>query len=183
MKRPVLTILLVLAVVAAALRYYGNHGGRLPTWLGWMAATRADAAVDAHPAPAWKLPDVNGQIVDFSQFKGKVVVLDFWATWCGPCRSEIPGYVKLQDKYRDKGVAVVGVSLDQQGPDVVKKFMAEQHMNYTVVMGDEAITQAFGGIDSIPTTFIIDRAGNVRDKKVGAMETDEFEKKLTPYLD
>jgi thiol-disulfide isomerase/thioredoxin len=121
-------------------------------------------------------------LVNFSSFKGKVVVLDFWATWCGPCRSEIPGYGKLQKKYKDKGLVIIGVSLDQAGPDVVKKFIDHFHMNYQVVMGDDAVVEAFGGVEGIPTTFIIDRTGKIRDKKVGAMETAEYEKVLRRYL-
>jgi peroxiredoxin len=134
------------------------------------------------PAPGWELKDVDGKRVDFSQFKGKVVVLDFWATWCVPCRSEIPGYGKLQEKYRDKGLVIIGVSLDQEGPGAVKKFIGDFHMNYRVVMGDDAVVEAFGGVDGIPTTFIIDRNGKIRDKKVGAMETGAYEKVLLPYL-
>ncbi|MDE3084166.1 MAG: TlpA family protein disulfide reductase [Verrucomicrobiota bacterium] len=179
-SRPFATLFIVLAVAAAAGWYYRNHD---KLWGAAPVASSPPAASDARLAPSWKLRDVDGKTVDSAQFKGKVVVLDFWATWCPPCRSEIPGYIKLQEKYRGKGLAVVGVSLDQQGPEVVKKFMAEQHMNYTVVMGDEAVTRAFGGIDAIPTTFIIDRSGNIRHKKVGAMETADFEKMLAPYLD
>jgi thiol-disulfide isomerase/thioredoxin len=147
----------------------------------FFSPVRADPVTPA-PAPGWELKDVDGKPVNFSRFKGKVVVLDFWATWCGPCRSEIPGYVKLQEKYQDQGLVVIGVSLDQEGPDVVKKFIGDFHMNYQVVMGDDAVVQAFGGVDGIPTTFIIDRTGKIRDKKVGAMETAEYEKVLLPYL-
>jgi thiol-disulfide isomerase/thioredoxin len=134
------------------------------------------------PAPGWVLKDVDGKPVNFSQFKGKVVVLDFWATWCPPCRAEIPGYVKLQEKYKDKGLVIIGVSVDQDGPAVVKKFTNDFHMNYSVVLADDAVVQAFGGIDAIPTTFIIDRDGKIRDKKVGEMETDEYEKVIQKYL-
>jgi thiol-disulfide isomerase/thioredoxin len=142
---------------------------------------RADP-VTPTPAPGWELKDVDGKPVNFSQFKGKVVVLDFWATWCGPCRSEIPGYGKLQEKYKDKGLVIIGVSLDQEGPAVVKKFIGDFHMNYQVVMGDDAVVEAFGGVDGIPTTFIIDRTGKICDKKVGAMVTAEYEKVLLQYL-
>ncbi|HXA15041.1 MAG TPA: TlpA disulfide reductase family protein [Opitutaceae bacterium] len=134
------------------------------------------------PAPGWELKDVEGKPVNFSQFKGKVVVLDFWATWCPPCRSEIPGYVKLQEKYKDQGLVIIGVSLDQEGPAVVKKFMADLHVNYQIVMGDDTVVQALGGVDAIPTTFIIDRDGKIRDKKIGAMETGEYEKVIQHYL-
>jgi thiol-disulfide isomerase/thioredoxin len=134
------------------------------------------------PAPVWKLKDVEGNLVSSEQFKGKVVVVDFWATWCPPCRAEIPGYVKLQEKYGKDGLVVVGISLDQQGPGIVKEFMAKNKMNYPVVMGDEAVAQSFGGIEAIPTTFIIDRAGNIRDKKIGGEEAAVFEKRLLGLL-
>ena len=135
------------------------------------------------PAPAWSLKDVHGQPVTSEQFKGKVVVLDFWATWCGPCRQEIPGYVDLQRKYGKDGFVVVGVSLDQAGPKVVEDFVKKFAVNYQMVMGDEAIQTAFGGMDAIPTTFLIDRAGQVRDRKVGAEPAEEYEKKVKALLD
>ena len=134
------------------------------------------------PAPAWQLKDVNGTVVSFDQFKGKVVVLDFWATWCAPCRSEIPGYVALQEKYARAGLVMVGVSLDREGPEVVKKFMTDQKINYQIVLGDEKIVEAFGGVEAIPTTFIIDRQGTIRYRKVGAMPAGEFEAVVTPFL-
>ena len=146
---------------------------------------RLRAADDFKPVPAhaWKLNDVDGKAVSFEQFKGKVVVLDFWATWCGPCRSEIPGYVELQKKHGPAGLAVVGVSLDQGGPEVVKKFIAAQKINYQIVMGDEQIAAAFGGVEAIPTTFIIDRKGTIRYRKMGAMPEEEFEAVLKPFLE
>jgi peroxiredoxin len=134
------------------------------------------------PAPAWQLKDVNGTVVSFDQFKGKVVVLDFWATWCAPCRSEIPGYIALQEKYAKAGLVMVGVSLDREGPEVVKKFMTDQKINYQIVLGDEKIAEAFGGVEAIPTTFIIDRQGTIRYRKVGAMPAGEFEAVVAPFL-
>ena len=134
------------------------------------------------PAPAWTLKDVNGADVKLDQFKGKVVVLDFWATWCGPCRSEIPGYIKLQKKYAGDGLVIVGVATNDGGPDVVKSFMKKEGMNYQVVIGDDDIDAAYGGIEAIPTTFIIDRTGKIVDRKVGAMSTAEYEKTILSYL-
>ena len=145
---------------------------------------KGDLAAPAPPktAPAWKLKDLDGRLVSSDQFKGKIVVIDFWATWCPPCRAEIPGYVALQEKYGKDGLAMVGISLDSQGPEEVKQFVAKNHMNYTVVMGDESVVAAFGGVEAIPTTFIVDRQGNIRDQKVGAEELAAFEQRLRPWL-
>lgn len=150
--------------------------------LAAAAFARAEP-VPPTPAPSWTLPDVDGHSVSSDQFKGKVVVVDFWATWCGPCRHEIPGYIELQKKYGKDGLVIVGVSLDRQGAKVVKPFVEKEGMNYPVVIGDESTVEAFGGFNAIPTTFIIDRDGNIRDKKTGTEETASYEKRLKTYLD
>jgi thiol-disulfide isomerase/thioredoxin len=134
------------------------------------------------PAPAWKLKDVEGNPVTSDQFKGKVVVLDFWATWCPPCKAEIPGYIELQKKYAAEGLVFVGVSVDEDGPEVVKKFIKEHGINYPVVMFSEGVVNAYGPIEGYPTTFIIDRDGKIRDKKLGARPTAEFEKEILAVL-
>ena len=155
------------------------------------AKPRAVAAASVAPAaalpklgkaPAWELKDINGTVVRSTQFAGKVVVVDFWATWCPPCRAEIPGYVELQKKYGKDGFVIVGVSLDQAGPDIVKAFAAKNAVNYALVMGDDAVVGAFGGVEAIPTTFLIDRNGQIRDRKTGSEETAEYEKKVVAVL-
>jgi thiol-disulfide isomerase/thioredoxin len=129
----------------------------------FLGGALTHAADSKKAAPEWQLSDVDGKAVKLSDFKGKVVILDFWATWCPPCRAEIPGFVAIQKKYADKGFTMIGVSLDQQGPSVVKSFMHSFGMNYPVVMGNPKIVVDYGGITAIPTTFVIDRRRQRRD--------------------
>jgi len=149
-----------------------------------QTSTPAPAAPAGPVAPAWKLQDVNGKVVSSDQFKGKVVVVDFWATWCPPCRAEIPGYIALQKKYAGEGLVIVGISVDSDAnaPQTVKAFMAKLGVNYPVVLADDEVQAAFGGMEYIPTTFIIDREGRIRDKKVGVEAVEAYEAKLLKYL-
>jgi len=150
--------------------------------VAFAAVNSRAEAVPPTPAPAWKLKDVDGKVVSSTDFKGKVVVIDFWATWCPPCREEIPGYIALQKKYGKDGLVIIGVSLDQKGPAVVKPFMAKMGINYPIVMADDETAGLFGGVASTPTTFIIDRAGIIRDRKMGAEPTESFEKRLVAIM-
>lgn len=146
------------------------------------ASSSASTLPVVGPAPAWQLTDLSGKEIGRDALKGKVVVVDFWATWCPPCVHEIPGYVALQKKYADRGLVIVGLSVDQKGAAIVSPFAKKYEINYPLALADETTVKAFGGIEGIPTTFLIDREGNIRHKKVGAMEADDYEKLVAPLL-
>ena len=131
---------------------------------------------DRHVAPDFALKDANGATVHLSDYKGKVVLLDFWATWCGPCKVEIPWFIQFEQKYKDKGFAVLGVSMDEDGWSAVKPFIEEHKMNYRVALGNDRVSDLYGGIDSMPTTLLIDRSGRIAKVHIG-LETgrDGFE--------
>jgi peroxiredoxin len=132
--------------------------------------------------PEWSLKDVEGKTVRAADFKGKVVILDFWATWCGPCRAEIPGFIALQKQYKKRGLVVVGLSVDEDGADVVKPFVQKLGMNYPVVLAEKKTQEAFGGIEAVPTTFLIDREGRIVKEHMGFADKDEFENEIKPLL-
>ncbi len=127
--------------------------------------------------------DMNGAAVNLASLKGKVILLDFWATWCGPCKVEIPGFVELQQKYRDKGLVVVGVSVDDS-VDKLKAFAAQYKMNYPVLVGQDRqdVQEAFGPIWGLPTTYIIGRGGNICKKHMGLGSKEQFEKEILGLL-
>jgi thiol-disulfide isomerase/thioredoxin len=141
-----------------------------------------DSETAVAPAPQWELTNVEGKLVKLSDFHGKVVILDFWATWCGPCRVEIPHFVELQKQYGDKGLTVIGVSLDEQGPEVVKKFIKRLGVNYPIVIGNQKAVEAYGGIDALPTTFVIDRQGRIVSEHIGYDDKTAFEKEIQSLL-
>lgn len=156
------------------------------------AAEAAEAAdldtsvCDAEQEPAkldFKIKDMNGESVNLSAYKGKVIVLDFWATWCGPCKIEIPGFVELQDKYRDDGLVVLGLSVDDP-IEKLKPFADEFEMNYPVLvgLGRNDVQDAFGPIWGIPTTVMIGRDGNICKKHVGMGSKEDFETVIKALL-
>ena len=135
-----------------------------------------------NPAPAFTLQDLNGKDVSLADFRGKVVIIDFWATWCPPCVKEIPHFIELYEQYKDKGLAMLGISLDREGAGVVKAFVQKYQIKYPIMMTDGKVDKAFGPITSIPTTFLINSAGNITKKYVGYNSKAVFEADIKKLL-
>jgi peroxiredoxin len=130
---------------------------------GCTLPSKSPSGSSGQPAPAFSLPNLDGKQVSLNDFANKVVVVDFWATWCGPCRQEIPHLNKLYENYRGKGFEIVGISMDTDGTESVKKFAKEFRMEYTIVMGNDNVAQDYG-LTGYPTTFILDRKGKIVKK-------------------
>ena len=139
-------------------------------------------ALAADPAPNFKLSTMDGKTIELKQLVGKAVVVNFWATWCGPCRREIPSMIKIYEKYKARGLEIVGISLDRGGWNDLKPFLAKTPIAYPIVLGGEPEAKAYGGIEGIPTTFFVDRKGNIVSKTVGSMQEADFEKAVKSIL-
>ena len=164
------TILLSAAVISAA--------------MALAACQQSTAAVSSSmgKAPDFTLPDLDGKPFSLSSTAGKVVLIDFWATWCPPCRMGVPELQELYDRYKAKGLVIVGVSLDQGGAADVRPFVKANDVTYPVVIGDQRVANLYGGIRGIPTMFVVDRAGNVVKKLVGYQQKSVLEAAVKELL-
>ena len=126
-------------------------------------------------APDFTLVDSKGASIKLSDYKGKVVLLDFWATWCHGCKTEIPWYMEFQQTYRDKGLSVIGVAMDEDGWKSVKPYIEQTKINYTIVVGNEELAKKYGA-DSLPVTLLIDRDGKIAESHSGMVDKAAFEK-------
>ena len=181
-KHPVKTAKILvgalLAIVLVAGLYLVNR-----YWIAPALKSSSKPSANRPLAPDFSLTDLNGRRLTLSEHKGKVILLDFWATWCAPCIIEIPGFVKLQERYRDQGFVAIGISMDDQGElEAVREFYRNYRMNYPVAVGDGKTSELFGGILGLPTTFLIGRDGRIYAKHVGATEMAVFEEEIKELL-
>ncbi|MFL6227597.1 MAG: TlpA family protein disulfide reductase [Pyrinomonadaceae bacterium] len=146
-----------------------------------LAAPRA-TTTQPRQAPALALKDLRGRAVRLSDYRGKIVLLNFWATWCAPCRAEVPDLVKLQRDYGAQGLQVVGVTYPPESRAAVRRFARRYKINYPVCVGTRASKARFVESETLPFTVVIDRAGRVRELIEGVLLPDEFEEKIRPLL-
>jgi peroxiredoxin len=162
------------AVLVCAISGCQNHSATV------KAAVKAEK--ERKPAPDFALKDVTGKMVKMSDYRGKVVLLNFWATWCGPCKIEIPWFMDFEQTYKDKNFAVLGVSLDEDGWDAVKPYIEQKKINYRVVIGTEQVAELYGSVDSLPTTFMIDREGRVAAIHIGLVSKSDYQHDIQELL-
>ena len=175
-----LTVGLLLVAVVLVITWV-RRGDRPGTTGAGGSAQQQNLEV-GKPAPDFALKGLNGQTVHLSDLKGKVVIVDFWATWCQPCVIMIPWFIQFRNQYGPRGLEIVGVAMDEEGLSVVKPYAEKMKMNYHVVLGSEEVANSWGGIFGLPTTFIIDREGRIRNRHLGLVGRDVFEKDLRDLL-
>jgi peroxiredoxin len=170
------TISAVVALAAALFVVCALSPAKVPA-----APTPAGVADARRAAPNFSLDDAKGATVKLSDYKGKVVLLDFWATWCYGCGLEIPWFIDYQNKYKDSGLAVIGVSMDDDGWKVVKPFIEEKKMNYAVVLGNADLAKLYN-VDNMPVTVLIDREGKIAESYFGIVDRAACEAKIQSLL-
>ena len=185
MKRVLLIIGTVVVLIGAT--FYADRATRLKP-RNSVGTVRADADP---PEPAVTFKDLNGQDFPLSQYKGKVVLVNFWATWCEPCQVEIPWLIEMQQKYSSKGFTILGVDVDDEGNNVVSAYTAKERfnvngqqlpMNYPILRGNDAVADKFGGLLGYPTSFLISRDGRIVKKTQGLIDYEEITKAIESQL-
>jgi thiol-disulfide isomerase/thioredoxin len=189
MKKSVWIVIAILAVIVVA-AHYADKATRLPHNTASASLSKGDAP-EAKLAPDVTLKNLDGKDVSVAQFKGKVVLVNFWATWCEPCKVEIPWLIEMQQKYEAKGFTVLGVAMDDEGRSVVAPFVEKEHfdldhgqsqMNYPIVIGNDDAADKFGGLLGYPTSLLIGRDGQILKRITGIINTDEISKIIESQL-
>jgi thiol-disulfide isomerase/thioredoxin len=160
----------------------GKQEARQEASPGGSVNNATQTAADGSGSVSFSLADIDGNTVSLADYKGKVVLVDFWATWCGPCRQAVPHLKKLYEENRGKGFEILAIAMDEDGQKVVPPFVEDNRINYTVLLGTPEVESEFGGLVGYPTTFLIDREGKIVDKTLGYRPKEYFEEKLKPLL-
>ena len=179
MKRNIV-IFLVLIVVITAMLVFGRKRNSASAKGAGDKIT--EGAFKGKPAPDFALQTLDGQTLKLSDLRGKAVVLNFWATWCSPCKAEMPWFVDFQKQYSAQGLQIVGVAMDDSAKDDIEKFAKQMGVNYPVVLGKESLADQYGGVEFLPTTFYIDRSGNIQDRVFGIVDRQEAEASVKKAL-
>lgn len=182
MKRNAAAIVIV-ALVVAVMIYAGVRSSRGPKDTAVIGNPEPLQANDAKgkQAPDFTLQDLDGKPVKLSDFRGKAVLLNFWATFCGPCKVEMPWLVELQKQYGPQGLEIVGVALDDSGKDTIQKYAKDMGVNYTILQGQDSVGDAYGAV-GLPATFYIDRNGKIVDSALGLVSRGEIEDDIKKAL-
>ena len=177
MRRKPFVTFVVAMVVTLTVLFAIERTGRSA---GHLGATRAD--LEDKVAPDFTLQSIDGKTIRLSDFRRKAVLLNFWATYCAPCRIEMPWFVELQNRYAAEGLQVVGVAMDDASPNDIEKFANDLGVNYPILVGEETVGNAFGGVQFLPSTFYIGRDGKVVDKVFGLNRRNEIEEDIKRAL-
>ncbi len=175
MKRSPLA-LVVVAFVVALMLYFGYHQAR-------HKGPATPRLTQATLAPDFSLAALDGKNIRLSDLRGKAVLLNFWATWCGPCKIEMPWFVDLQNQYGAQGLQIVGVAMDDASKEDIGKFAKTMGVNYPILIGTEAVGDQYGGVPALPETFVIGRDGKLVDKIIGLKGKSEIEEDIKKALD
>jgi cytochrome c biogenesis protein CcmG/thiol:disulfide interchange protein DsbE len=189
MKKVLLIISTVLVLIGATV--YADRATRVNSTGPAKYTEQANSKNDVKPAPEVTFKDLDGKVATLSQYKGKVVLVNFWATWCEPCYVEIPWLIEMQQRYEAKGFTVLGISMDEEGQSAVTPFLAKERfnvngqkfpMNYPIVIGSDDVADKFGGLLGYPTSFLISREGKIVKKVQGLISYEELTKAIESQL-
>jgi len=170
-------VIIVVAMVVAIMLVFGFKLARRS-----RQGALGEAQMKTGVAPDFTLQSLDGKTVRLSDFRGKPVVLNFWATWCGPCKIETPWLVEMQNQYGAQGLQIVGVAMDDSGKDEIARFAKNMGMNYPVALGKEAVGDAYGGVSYLPESFFVGRDGKIVDKIMGLEGRSEIEDAIKKAL-